>query len=438
MNRLKQLRDAKAALVAEANAAADAALARAITAGGGLTTEEDQAQAAFNGKLAALDAQLRVAEQMIERTAALAVPVPDAGPVAAVVGTALTSIEVGSLNVARDPMRGFTHIGEFAQKVKEAQDIGQGRFSGKVDERLLAAPTNYHQTANEGAEIPPKMRQGIWELVFSDPLLGLIDFEPTDSPVVQVIADETTPWGATGVQARWRSEASLMTADKLVTKMKEVRVHELYSFALVPEELLDDAPRLADRLNRKMPQAIQWTLVEAFVTGTGAGQPLGWLSANYAGKIAVTRAVANQIAVADITGIYKRLLAGDGADRSFWLGNRDIISQLLPLAISNQPVWLPPNGLAGAPNGTLLGRPLIFSDHAEALGTAGDLQLINPAGYYALVRGAAKQDSSMHLYFDYAITAFRVMTRFGGQPLLGAAVTAAKGPTKSHFVHIAA
>src|SRR5574341_1073399 len=74
--------------------------------------------------------------------------------------------------------------------------------------------------------------------------------------------------------------AAVMTADKAVTKMKEVRAHELYAFALVPEELLEDAPRLADRLSRKAPAAIRWKLIEAFVTGTGAGQPLGWNNTN--------------------------------------------------------------------------------------------------------------------------------------------------------------
>ncbi len=400
--------------------------------GRGLTAEEEKQRDEYKASLAALDAQIEAAQLAASLAPAASAAVLDAGPVAG-----SPTIEVGAPNLARDPMRGFANIGEVARAIKAAQDIAAGKVQGRVDERLLApaTPSGHHLTVNEGAEIPPAMRAGIWEIVYSDPLMGLLDIEPTDSPVVDVISDETTPWGATGIQARWRAEATVMTADKLVTKAKQVRVHELYSFALVPDELLADAPRLADRLNRKAPQAITWKLVESFVTGTGAGQPLGWMTG--AGKIAVTRSGANLIAAADVTGMYSRLLIGDGPDRSFWLGNRAIVPQLLTMTIGQQPVWLPPNGLAGAPSGGfLLGRPLFWSDHAANLGTAGDLQLINPAGYYAITRGAAKQDSSIHLFFDYAITAFRMMVRFGGQPFMDAVVTPAKGTTRAFFVHL--
>ena len=422
---LKKLKAQLAALVAEANAASDVAVARAAAANEGLNAEETKAQEAFNTRIAGLKSLIAAEEQKVER--ASLVPVLDAGPV----------IEVDKPGFAKDPKQGFAHLGEFARSVKQAQDIARGSVHGRIDERLLATatPANFHTTQGEGAEIPPAMRAGIWEHVFADPLLGLIDIEPTSSPVVQVLSDETTPWGSSGVQARWRSEANVMTADKLFTRFKDARVHELYSFALVPEELLEDAPRLADRLARKMPQAIQWKLVEAYVTGTGAGQPLGWMNANNAGKIQVTRSGGGLIAVADVLGMFKRLLVS-GADKPFWLTNRDTVSQLMTMVVGNQPVWMPPNGVAAAPGGTLLGLPVHFSDHAEALGTAGDLQLINPAGYYGLSRGAAKADSSIHLFYDYAITAFRNMVRFGGQPFLDAAVTAAKGPSKSHFIHL--
>ena len=406
------------------------------------SAEEQATIDGHKATLAGLDAQISTAELAASlapaaaaaRPAAPAVAVLDAGPVAPTPG-----VEAGAPRWAADPNRGFRNIAEFALAVKGAQDIGMGKVRGQIDERLLATatPSNFHTTQGEGAEIPPGMRDGIWELVFSDPLMGLLNIEPTDKPAVDVIADETTPWGAAGIQARWRAEATAMTADKLVTKTKQCRVHELYGFALVPEELLDDAPRLADRLNRKMPAAIIWKLVESFVTGTGAGQPLGWMSANNPAKVQVTRSGANLVAAADVLGMYERLLVLDGQDKSFWLGNRAIAKQLMTMTIGQQPVWLPPTGLAGSPSGGfLLGLPLFWSDHAETLGTAGDLQLINPAGYYALSRGAAKNDTSIHLFFDYAITAFRSMVRFGGQPFMDAVVTPAKGTTRAFFVHL--
>jgi hypothetical protein len=50
-------------------------------------------------------------------------------------------------------------------------------------------------------------------------------------------------------------------------------------------------------------------------------------------------------------------------------------------------------------------------------------------------RGQARYDVSIHLFFDQNISAFRWMVRFGGQPLLTAAISPAKGATtKAHFV----
>lgn len=426
--RLKQLREQRAALVREANQAADVAIKAAQAESRGLSEAENSAQAEFDTRLAALDELIRAEETIAERAASIVPPVLDAGPVRT------PRIEVTGEGIERDPNRGFRNVGEFALAVRNASRP----MGGVIDRRLLAAPTNFHQESGsaEGAMVPPAMSQAVWALVFDDPLLDLLTIEPTSSNSVDLLADETTPWGASGVTANWRSEGVQLNPSKLATQNRQVRLHELYAFVLATEELLEDAPRLTDRLNVKAPAAIRWKLVESFIFGTGAGQPLGWAHANYAGKIAVTRAVASQVAPVDVAKMFSRLLVNDGPDRSFWTANRDTLPELITrFTVGNMPVWMPPNGMAAAPNGSLLGRPLFFSEHCQTLGTQGDVQLVNPDGYYATQRGPARQDSSIHLYFDYAIQAFRWMFRFGGEPLLSAAVTAAKGSnTKGHFV----
>jgi HK97 family phage major capsid protein len=411
---------------------------------------------------------------MIERTATIATPVLDAGPVdnpppaaaapahiasfglpAAMAAAILTLVgtpatpgsrfEVSAPNIARDPLRGFRNVGEFAVAVRNA-----GRLGSPPDARLVhgglisgpgsfqAAATGYMQESNapEGAMVPPAFSQAIWQLVFADPLLDLLTVEPTDSNAVDILRDETTPWGATGVQASWRAEGVQMSASKLATLASQVRVHELYAFVLATQELLDDAPRLNDRLAVKAPAAIRWKLVEAFMFGHGAGQPLGWANAAYPGSVVVTRTTATQVKPDDFVNMFARLLVADGPDRSFWVVNRDTLPDIiLKSVVGNIPVWMPPSGLAGAPQGSILGRPLFYSEHCQTKGTKGDVQYVNPDGYYALQRGPARYDTSIHLFFDQNVTAFRWMFRFGGQPLLSAAVSPAKGSnTKSHFV----
>lgn len=446
--RLKALQSKRAALVSEFKAWLDTALTAASKEERELTADEQAKQKAYQAQLdtidglitaekalAALSAQpsaVAVAQVVPAAAVPSAEPVPDAGPVA--------RTEVGPGPVEKDPARGFAGphpIADFARAVKAACTPG-GVVDGRlIQGGLMAAPSNQHQSSGaEGAMVPPAMRAGIWQLVFDDPLMQLLTIEPTESPVVDVIGDETSPWAATGVQAKWRAEGTQMTATKLDTKTKQVRAHELYAFVLASEELLEDAPRLNDRLNNRAPAAIRWKIIESFMFGTGAGQPLGWAQTNYAGKVTVSRANASQISPTDVSKMFSRLLVQGGGDRSFWVSNRDTLPELVVrMTVGNMPVWLPPSGIQGAPNGSILGRPLFFSEHCQTLGTEGDLQLVNPDGYYAIQRGAARFDSSIHLFFDYNMSAFRWVTRFGGQPLLSAAVAAAKGSSsKSHFV----
>lgn len=449
---ISQIRAQRDVVRAEANAALDAAIAAAAQENRGLSAEEQASQEAFNARLANLNQLLEADRARHERDAAAeaVAPVLDAGPIER------AAIEVGQHNLHRDPLRGFRaergfhtlaggfDMASFALAVRAACRPG-----GVIDQRLIdgglmprggivAAPTNYHQETGtaEGAMVPQIVSQAIWALVFSDPLLDFITVEPTSGNSVDIIGDETTPWGAAGIVAKWRSEGGQLTPAKLETKLKQVRLHELYAFVLATDELLEDAPRLTERLNVKAPAAIRWKFAEALMFGTGAGQPLGWASDNYSGKVLQARTTTAQLKPDDLVKMFSRLLVQDGPDRSFWVTNRDTLPDLiLRSIIGNVPVWTPPNGLAGAPNGTILGRPVLFSEHCQTLGTAGDIQLINPDGYYATQRGPARQDSSMHLFFDYAVTAFRWMFRFGGQPMLSAVIAAAKGSnSKSHFV----
>lgn len=74
------------------------------------------------------------------------------------------------------------------------------------------------------------------------------------------------------------------------------------------------------------------------------------------------------------------------------------------------------------------------------LGDAGDLQLIDPSGYFLAQRGQLMAASSVHLYFDQDMTAFRWTLRLGGHPYMSAPITDAQGSaaTISHFTSVAA
>lgn len=336
---------------------------------------------------------------------------------------------------------GFHDMAEFGRAVQAAC-----RQGGVVDPRLTGgmgiegAPTNFHRETGgtDGYMVPPAMRDTIWELVFEGQnLLNLVDGEPTARNAVEMLADETTPWGATGVQANWRSEGQQMSASRLATEGRSVKLHELYAFVLATDELLEDAPRLNNRLTRQAARAINWKASDAIVYGNGVGQPLGYFNSTALVSVAKESGQgADTILAKNVAKMYSRLLP-EGLSRSLWLANSDILPEIMTLTIGDKPIWTPPNaGFQDAPGGFLLGRPIMFTEHAKTLGDKGDLQLIDPMGYYApRKQSGIKFDSSIHLYFDYGIQAFRWTFRFGGQPYLSAPVSPKHGTnTKSHFV----
>ena len=375
-----------------------------------------------------------------ERTMAaerLAVAVPDKNMQAAARGReSMTRIEGVRNLIDDDPRRGFASIAEFGRAIRAAYSP-----NGVVDERLrvLAAPSNVHIEVNsdEGLMVPPQFRAEIFDAVMEySSLLGVVDPEPTSGNSVEYLRDTSTPWGATGVQAKWRSEESLMVGTRLTTDPSSLRLHELYAFVTASGELLQDAPRLSNRLTKKAGEAIAYKIDDAIVNGTGAGQPQGWFGSSALVSVAKESGQAGDtVLAANIGKMYSRLIE---PQNGIWFINQDVMPQLFTMVIGSQPVWFPPNAsIQNAPTGGfLLGRPVQMLEACQTLGDKGDIQFVNPRGYYAVIKNTMPEfASSMHLYFDDNLEAFRWIFRLGGQPFLSAPISPAKGTsTRSHFV----
>jgi len=333
---------------------------------------------------------------------------------------------------------GFKSMAEFATAVRGFV------ANGDADRRLFAAPSNVHQGdggSGEGFLLPAEFRDEIWNAVSEqDDFLSRFSLTPTGNRSIEMIKDETTPWGSAGISANWRAEGTQMTPDKLALKASRMELHDLYAFAAVTEEMLSDAPRLNAQLQAKAGQAIAYKAAEAVMFGNGAGQPLGYMESGALVTVAKESGQsAATIVPANINKMYSRLTVPAG-DQPFWVANRDIFPQLQAMGFgSDTPLFYPPTGITGAPNGTLLGYPVVYTEHAQTLGTLGDLSLVTPSGYFAAVRGGGVQfASSIHLWFDYGAQAFRWTFRMGGQPMLSEPISPDKGSaTKSHFVALA-
>jgi HK97 family phage major capsid protein len=396
-----------------------------------ITTLEAQVDA-LEVELAALDAEIAAEEKTARRATLFSSSTLSGGPA--------FQTRVNDSDPSRTS--GFANLTEFARSVYQLT------VNGIRDPRFEAAGTGFQSnqgSSGEGILVPTEWREQIWSLVFdNNDLLGACNPEPTQGNTVGIIKDETTPWGAAGVQAAWRSEGVAMLNTKAQLTPTLMQLHELYAFVLATNEILDDGPRLQNRITVQAARAIRWKAFEAVVWGDGNGKPLGFMNSPALVTVAAEGGqTAGTIVTANVLKMMARLFEMDGGSPVF-LANRDTIPQLGLLTIGNNAAWLPLNQpLAGGgirKGGMLLGEQLLFNEHCQTIGTKGDIVLADLSGYALATKTGGGIDfaASIHLFFDQNLTAFRWIFRVGGQPYLSAPISPAKGTnTKSHFIALA-
>ena len=110
----------------------------------------------------------------------------------------------------------------------------------------------------------------------------------------------------------------------------------------------------------------------------------------------------------------------------------------LPVGTGGSAVMIAPGAGTQAPQMTLLGRPIKWSRKAPAaLGTQGDISLADFGLYGVADRQDVRLETSEHAFFFQDQTAFKVIERVDGQPLLLTPLTPENGgPTLSGFVQL--
>lgn len=344
---------------------------------------------------------------------------------------------------------GFRNFGEYARTVRMA---GGPSPDQQAQQRLQNALTTY---GNEGVGqdggfmVPPDFRREIAEKVLGEEsLLSRTDQQTTSSNMIVFPVDETTPWQTSGgLQAYWEVEAGQKTQSKPSLGQNTVRLNKLIALVPVTDELLEDAPALDGYLRRKVPDKMMAKLNTAIIAGTGVGQPLGILESGGVVTVAKeTSQAADSIIFPNIVKMMSRMYA-PSYSRAVWLVNQNVLPQLMfldfrtgPTAPSTPvPVWMPNNSAAGSPFSTLMGRPVIPVQAMPVLGDLGDIVLADLSQYLTVTKGQQiRTDVSIHLFFDYDVTAFRFVMRVGGQPWWNSAISPQNGSdTLGFFVALA-
>jgi HK97 family phage major capsid protein len=336
----------------------------------------------------------------------------------------------------------FTNLGEFAQGV---QLIARGgNMEHEAVKKLVNATTTYGNEgtgADGGFLVPPEFSRTLWQKVEAEENLmnRCTPLTPSGNSM-SLPKDETTPWGSGGVQVYWEAEGAAANASKAALELATQRLHKLMALVPASEEMLEDAAGYESYLQAMVPGRMAAKINTAIVSGTGAGQPLGIL--NSPSVISVAKATsqpADTVWMKNIDAMWSRMYA-PWRRNSIWLINQDIEPSLggmhfqatgaasaLP-GTSPVPAYMPPGGLSNAPYGSLKGRPVVPVQACKTVGDKGDIILVDLNQYWVLRKASGvKVDTSMHLYFDQALTAFRFIFRINGMPMWSSAITPENG-----------
>lgn len=232
-----------------------------------------------------------------------------------------------------------------------------------------------------------------------------------------------------GVQVYYTSEGSTITASQ--SKFKEIELHarELQGYCAIPNSTIRDSPiSLTSFLKGQFSfgGALAWKEDYDSLRGTGAGKLLGVLNAP--GKLQVTRNAGSDFKFVDAVTMKSRMLMS-GAP--IWVINQSVMPKLYSFVdAGNNNLFLPSvRGLGDKPVDMLLGYPIYWTEKTPALGTTGDVCLID-FGYYLLGdRQVVTMDIDTSFLFGSNQTAFRVTEAIDGQPWLGNTITLADGST---------
>jgi HK97 family phage major capsid protein len=433
---LRELQARKASLVKDARALTDIAAAEQRD----MNEEEVSAFEALKSRIEATSAA-------IDREAALIAEEAQMGHTAHLPNASVITVVN---NAETDPKHGFKSVGEFLKTVRHAQNPG-----ASIDDRLLigmnrgaVAPTAF---GNEGSAqdggflVPPQFAQEIFQLSLGeDSLLPLTDNVEITGNTMAFPKDETTPWGSNGIRAYWQGEATPAVNTKPVLGLSTLRLKKLMALVPVTDELLDDTNALSTYLPDKIATSIRWKTNESILFGSGTGVPVGCMSNATTVTVAKETGQAAQTLLAqNLAKMISRLPPASFA-KAVWIVNNDVLPALFTLTLGNYPIYLPMGlnvgGIQVSPYGTLLGRPVFVSQHANSFSGAGDVLLADLSYYQTITKaGGLQTATSMHLYFDADLTAFRTTFRMDGQSKIAAPITPAKGSaTMSPFVQLGA
>ena len=407
MHRIKELRQQKADLVKKNAKLLEVSESENRDLSAAETTEYE----ANKSSIASLNARIKRTEEQMDEERNM---------------PASSLIEVGQNHAESKPYRGF---GEQLQVIAKGTILIQRGQNHLVDPRFAAALGSSETVPSDGGFlVEPEYDSQLLERVYDTGQLAKLCKPMTMNSARMVInaVDEDSRvdgsrWG--GILSYWLAEAQPYQGTK--PKFREVQLvaNKLIALIYATEELLEDTSMLESYVDDIVPQELAFQTDAAIYDGSGAGQPLGFLSAPSTIVVPPQSGEGSGAAPStpDILNMWSRMWAPYRRN-AVWLINQSLEPGLYPLTLGapslGQILLYTPPGVNGNNSGygLMFGRPVIPVEQSAVVGTQGDIVLWSPDGYLLARKNEMRADSSIHVAFLTGEKAFRFMMRQDGQP----------------------
>jgi HK97 family phage major capsid protein len=340
-----------------------------------------------------------------------------------------------------------------------AKDSGNGDLvaSIRADKEKLFKALSRPQNASLSERLPAEGGFLVPEILRSQILMLALEQSvvrpraqviPMDSlrvpmPVIDDISHVSNVYG--GVAAYWTAEGATLAATAPTFGRFELEARKLTAYTTIPNELLQDSITPLDRwFDIFFPKAMAYFEDVAFISGTGVGEPQGFLNAPAAIKL--NSANENAIAFSDIAAMFTRMWP-PSLRNAVWLCSPDAFALILELSLSSsvapplmlqsyQAIDAPAGGNGDGVNYKLMGRPLVVSEKIPSAltgntTTAGALSFVDLSQYLVGDRQSMQIATSEEYLFASDLVAYRVIERLDGRVWQQTALTPQNGSAQT-------
>ena len=312
-----------------------------------------------------------------------------------------------------------------AEDPKEFRNFGEFVFTvvtNPADQRLWDLYEERDQSMGVGVKggfmVPTQFGSGMLsvtpqEAIFRPRCTVIPAGDPPDAEISMPALDQGADQNMyAGIAMQWIAEGG--DKPKTDVNLREVtwKPHEIAGHVVLTDKLLRNWTAASSLIETQFRLAKIGVEDDVFFSGNGVGKPLGLL--NSPARIDYARATASAISHADIRGMYARARMGMSL---VWITSQTTIPQLTTIADgAGRYIWHE-SAVPGLPP-SLFGIPVLFSERAPALGSTGDLSLVDLSYYYIKDGSGPYIAASEHVYFLNNKTVIKFFWNVDGHPWL--------------------